>query len=63
MKGRNKRRALGCLRLVVFVIASNKQNSGLITVNTQRGSEKGLQKHVGPVGGMGRYMASLEVFI
>lgn len=63
MKGKNKGRTLGCLRLVVFVTASNEQNNGLITVNMWKVSEKGLEKHVWQVGGMGCSMASLEVFI
>lgn len=47
MRGRNEgHRDIGCLKLVVFVIAFNKQNNVLITVNMWKGNEKGLQKHV-----------------
>lgn len=63
MKGKNKGRTLGCLRLVVFVIASNKQNNGSITVSMWKASKKGLEKHVWQVGGTGCYMAGFEVFI
>lgn len=51
MRGRTEGRKKEYMKMVVFVIASNKQNNGLITVSMWRGSEKRLGKHVGQMEG------------
>lgn len=52
MRGRTEGRKKEYMKMVVFVIASNKQNNGLITVSMWRGSEKRLGKHVGQMEGI-----------